>query len=211
MSEKNDSRTLADIAKQIEGAKLPPVHSWNPAHEDSIDISIKTDGSWHYQGSPISRAPIVKLFSGILRRDNLENHFPQWYCTGEVQKGNTAGAGYSLVTPAEKLSIHVEDAPFVGVSIELFEAVDSARRTLMITTNIGDQVIVDENHPVHVHYDSDEADPRPYVLVRDDLPALLSRAVWHQLVDLAAEYGELKNGQFGLLSAGTFIALGTAV
>ncbi|HEX4098019.1 MAG TPA: DUF1285 domain-containing protein, partial [Caulobacteraceae bacterium] len=45
-----------------------PVHLWNPAVCADIDIRIGRDGTWFYQGSPIGRAALVRLFSTVLRR-----------------------------------------------------------------------------------------------------------------------------------------------
>ena len=67
-----------------EGRGLPPVHLWNPPNCGDIDIRIARDGLWFHEGTPIGRAPLVRLFSTILRRD------PD---------------GYWLVTPVEKMRI----------------------------------------------------------------------------------------------------------
>ncbi|MDP1987274.1 DUF1285 domain-containing protein, partial [Phenylobacterium sp.] len=56
-------------AKQAPGRGLPPVHLWNPAHSGEIDIVIKADGRWIHEGATINRAPLVRLFSTVLRKD----------------------------------------------------------------------------------------------------------------------------------------------
>jgi len=61
-------------------------------------MRIAKDGTWYYQGSPINRSSLVRLFSTILRRDE-------------------DGCFY-LVTPVEKWRIQVEEAPFIAVSFE---------------------------------------------------------------------------------------------
>ena len=70
-----------------------PVHLWNPPDCGDIDMRIAADGFWHYCGSPIGRAPLVRLFASILRKD---------------------GDRYVLVTPVEKVGIRVDDAPVPG-------------------------------------------------------------------------------------------------
>src|SRR5665213_1239057 len=100
-------------AKQAPGRGLPPVHLWHPAHCGEIDIVIKKSGVWLHEGTPIGREALVRLFSTVLRRD------PE---------------GFVLVTPAEKLAITVEDAPFVAVRV------DKVGETLRFLTNVGDVV-----------------------------------------------------------------------
>ena len=73
---------------------LPPVEQWNPPFCGDIDMRIARDGTWFYNGTPIARPALVRLFSTILRKD------PD---------------GYFLVTPVEKVGIKVEDAPFLAV------------------------------------------------------------------------------------------------
>lgn len=146
------------LALQAE-KKLPPVERWHPERSGRIDIRIARDGGWYHEGEPIRREALVKLFSTILRRD------PDGYC---------------LVTPAEKLSIEVEDAPFVATEVEVKgEAED---QQLLFVTNAGDCVLADRTHPIRV--DGLPDDPRPYVTVRDALDALIARPVYYQLVDL---------------------------
>ena len=62
--------TLAAAARAAPRDKgLPPVHLWNPPFCGDIDMRIARDGTWFYLGPPIGRAPLVKLFSSILKRE----------------------------------------------------------------------------------------------------------------------------------------------
>ncbi|MGE0701865.1 MAG: DUF1285 domain-containing protein, partial [Hyphomicrobiaceae bacterium] len=79
--------------------RLPPVDSWNPPYCGDIGMAIAADGTWFYQGSPIGRKPLVRLFSRVLRRDLDGRHF--------------------LVTPVEKVDVTVADAPFLAVEMEV--------------------------------------------------------------------------------------------
>ena len=174
---------LASLLKDsAQGRPLPPVERWNPAHCGDIDIRIARDGTWYHQGRPILRHPIVRLFSTILRKD-LD--------------------GYHLVTPAEKLRITVEDVPFVAVLLR--REASGTQQRLIFTTNVGDEVELDAEHPLRVDIAPDSGAPSPYVQVRRGLEARLSRAVFYQLVDLAESDA---GGVLGVRSNGQYFALG---
>ncbi len=162
MSAENPN-TLQDILKAIQGKKLPPVHLWNPGFCGDIDMRITRDGAWHYLGTPIGRKEMVKLFSTVLRYDE--------------------DGKYYLVTPVEKLGIKVDDAPFVAV--EMVRNGQGRNQTLSFRTNVDDWVIADQDHPVRVEFDPKTKEPSPYILVRDDLQALINRPVFYQLVEIA--------------------------
>ena len=149
-----------------------------------IDIRIARDGTWFYHGSPIGRKPLVKLFASVLRR-------------------NSDGS-YWLVTPAERVRIQVDDAPFVAVALSAQGNGKDAR--LLFTTNVEDTVAAGREHPIRVAFDPATAEPAPYVTVRDGLEALISRPVYYELV----ERGEVQGGQFGVWSDGVFFSLGEA-
>lgn len=152
---------------------LPPVHLWHPEHCGEIDIVIRKDGRWVHEGGVIGREALVRLFSTILRKD------PD---------------GFVLVTPAEKLTITVEDAPFVAVGV------DRAGEAVRFTTNVGDEVEVGPEHPLRIETDPQTGEPRPYVLVRGGLEALITRAAFYDLVELAEE----RDGRLGVASNGAW-------
>lgn len=141
---------------------LPPVHQWHPEHQGESRMRIARDGTWYYQESPIQRERMVKLFSTILLRE---------------------GDDYFLVTPVEKLRIKVDDAPFVATDVE--RVTDGDREKLVFTTNVGTHVVAGARHPLRVETDADSGEPAPYVHVRDNLEALISRNIFYQLVDWA--------------------------
>jgi len=147
-----------------------------------MDLVIRRDGSWWHEGAPIQRQSMVRLFSTILR-------------------GEPDGS-FCLVTPAEKLTIDVEFAPFLAVELDVF-GVGEAQK-LAFRTNVGDRVIADAAHPLSVSTDEHQ-NPLPVIRVRDQLTALLSRSVYYQMVDSGIEQGE----QFGVWSAGLFHVLGS--
>ena len=149
------------------------MQDWHPAREGEIDIRIARDGSWTYQGSPIGRQRMVRLFSTILRRD--------------------ADDRFYLVTPAEKLAIEVEDAPFVAVEMAV-ERDGAGAQSLVFRTNVNEVVAAGPEHPIRVETDPATGEPSPYIRVRDRLDALIARSVFYELVDLA-ETASLPEGE----------------
>ncbi|WP_312418232.1 DUF1285 domain-containing protein, partial [Shinella sp.] len=120
------------------------------------------DGTWFYLGTPIGRAPLVRLFSTVLRKD---------------EDGRTY-----LVTPVEKVGIRVVDAPFLAV--EMNASGEGAAQTLTFRTNVGDVVEVGPEHPLRFVIEGENSELKPYLLVRGRLEALVSRAVMYDLVAL---------------------------
>jgi hypothetical protein len=111
---------------------------------------------------------------------------------------------YWLVTPAERVQIRVDDAPFVAVALEVQR--EGRATFLNFVTNVEDTVTAGPDHPIRVAFDPQTQEPSPYVMVRDGLEALIARPVYYELVSL----GEEREGQFGVWSGGTFFPLGEA-
>ncbi len=146
------------------GKGLPPVERWNPDFCGDIDMEIRADGTWFYLGTPIGRAPLVQLFSTVLRKD-------------------PDGKTY-LVTPVERVGIRVVDAPFVAVEMNV--AGSGNDRVLTFRTNVGDVVEAGPDHPLRFVDEPETGGLKPYLLVRGRLEALVARPVMYELV----EYGE---------------------
>lgn len=155
-------RSLAELTALLGQGKLPPVHLWNPTHCGPSHMRIAADGTWFHEGSPIGRKELVKLFSTILRRE--------------------PDGGFVLVTPVEKLDIEVEDAPFIAV--EATSEGEGRERRLIFRMNTDDLVAAGPEHVLRVETAADLT-PRPYLHVRAGLEALVNRAVFYQLADLA--------------------------
>jgi len=175
-----DSLAASASAVAKQGRGLPPVQDWNPPFCGDLDMRIARDGTWFYQGTPITRTALVRLFSTILRRD---------------------GDDYFLVTPVEKVGITVDDAPFVAVDVEAEGA--GQDQTLRFETNIGDHVTAGPEHPIRVERDPETGEPAPYVLVRANLEALIDRKSFYRLVEI----GDRQDGWFGLWSGGAFFRI----
>jgi hypothetical protein len=170
--------SLADAARLAAERKLPPVEQWNPTHCGDSEMRIARDGTWFHQGSPIGREAMVRLFSTVLRRE--------------------ADGSFVLVTPAEKLTIAVEDAPFVARSVK--SEGEGRERSLIFQLNTGDLVTVDSDHPIALR-PGEDGEMRPYLAVRGGLEALIARSVYYELANLAIEEA---GDPVGLWSGGTF-------
>lgn len=175
-------KALAEAAKAASSRGPAPVHLWNPKHCGDIDIVIKADGTWLYRGSPIGRPALVKLFSTVLRRD------PD---------------GYVLVTPVEKLSITVEDAPFLAV--EMASEGEGDGRVIRFRTNVDETLDAGPENPIRFE-EGEGGGFKPYVKVRGELWALLARSAVYDLVDLAEE----TDGRLGVWSRGAFFPMSGA-
>jgi hypothetical protein len=161
-------------------AKPRPVERWDPPDCGAIDMRIAIDGTWYYRGSPIGREALTRLFASILRREPDGRHV--------------------LVTPVEKVSILVDDAPFVAVQMRR-EGEGVAQR-VVFRTNVGDIVEAGPDHPLRFAVEVGTGGLKPYVLVRGRLEALVSRAVQQELVTLATE----EEGRPGIHAGGVFYA-----
>ncbi|ACT58429.1 DUF1285 domain-containing protein [Hirschia baltica] len=164
---------------------LPPVHLWNPEHCGDIGMEIRKDGSWWHDGGIIGRQKIVRLFSTILRKDD---------------------DGIYLVTPHEKVIVHVEDAPFIAVRID--RKMIEGEQNLVVTTNVGDIFVIDANHPLRVSMDAETGEPSPYVEVRHGLEAKVARAPFYELVEWSEPLDDAAN-IIGVKSAGEIFELGS--
>ena len=180
MSVKPTAQGIEASARAASKGGLPPVHLWNPPFCGDLDMQIKRDGTWFYEGTPIGRKELVKLFSTILWRE---------------------GDKYFLVTPVEKVGLEVEDAPFVAVDFDVTG--EGPEQTLTFTTNVDDQAEAGPAHPIRVVRDPETGEPSPYVLIRRNLEALIDRKSFYRLVDLGAHHDDW----FGVWSGGEFFAI----
>ena len=159
MSDQNERDLLVALAKVRGKPPSPGLPKLNVCGD--IGLRIARDGTWSYQGSPIGRKPLVKLFASVLRKEE---------------------DGFYLVTPVEKVPIEVEGTPFVAVEM-WGEGTGKAQR-LSFRTNVDDVVVADRAHPLGF-----EAGPKgsfvPFIVVREGLTARLARPVYYELAALA--------------------------
>jgi hypothetical protein len=168
------------------GKGLPPVHLWNPPFCGDLDMRIAADGTWYYMGTPIGRPALVRLFSTILKREDGK-HF--------------------LVTPVEKVGIRVDDAPFLAV--EMLKEQSRKGWSLRFRTNVDDWVACDSAHPLRFEA-SAAGGLTPYLHVRADLWAKVTRALYYDLVDIGEERMVDGREMFGVASSGVFFAMADA-
>lgn len=174
---------LTELLAQAERCGNAPVDLWNPPYCGDIGLKITADGVWHYRESPIHRERLVKLFARVLRREENGRHY--------------------LVTPVEKVDVHVEDAAFIAVEMECRGA--GPDQTLVFRTNLDDVVVCGPQRPLRFQLGPDGS-CRPYVVVRGRLEALVSRALTHDLLQLAIET-QTDGGAIGIWSDGAFFAI----
>ncbi|MSO67189.1 MAG: DUF1285 domain-containing protein [Pseudolabrys sp.] len=180
-----------------QGKALPPVERWNPPFCGDIDMAIAADGTWFYQKTPIGRLALVKLFASVLKRE---------------------GTKYFLVTPVEKVGIVVVDAPFLAVELTVEKAEQDVVRqvpgqapgqVLRFRTNVDDWVEAGPGHGLRF-----ELEPagglKPYLHVRRDLWAKVTRALFYDLVALGEERVIDGKAMFGVASGGEFFAMAEA-
>ena len=154
--------SLTEAAELLAARKLPPVEQWHPEREGDSFMEIRADGSWCHEGGRINRPAMVKLFSTILRRE--------------------ADGSHVLVTPAEKLTIAVEDTPFRAVEMKC-EGEGEARK-LVFRLDTDDLVMAGPDHPLRF---GDEPDPRLHVrgTIGNGLEARIDRALYYEIVEMA--------------------------
>ncbi|NDV90832.1 DUF1285 domain-containing protein [Alteromonas sp. 345S023] len=144
---------------------LPPVDKWDPPFCGDINLTIALDGRWFYEGSPIGRISLVRLFASVLKRE---------------------GDNYYLVTPVEKVGIKVEDTPFL---ITEWHKKDD---TLVLVTQTGDEIPLTSSAQLELRtpppaISDDKATPIPYICVRRNLWARLHQNTYYQLLSHANE------------------------
>lgn len=156
-----------------------------------LPFLIKRDGTWLYRGSPITRKPMVCLFSTVLQREE--------------------DGTYSLETPVERGRIEVEDVPFVAVEMEW--SGHGSTQVLCFRTNVDQCVTAGAEHPIRIRHDLLSCEPTPYLHVRDGkgqfaIEARINRATYYELVALA-EPGVVRGRKvLGVWSGGVFFSLG---
>ncbi len=165
---------------QSGGTTLPPVEQWNPPFCGDIDMRIAADGTWYYMNSPIGRKPLYVLFSRIVRKD---------------------GDKYFLVTPVEKCGITVDDAPFTAIRMGITGS--GNQQVITFETNVDDTVTVNADCRLRFVQEQGTGGLKPYIRVRRNLEALVSRPLFYDLVAAGVTQGEW----FGVWSSGVFFPM----
>lgn len=172
--------SLGELQNLIDERRLPPVDQWNPERCGHSGMRIARDGTWYYEGTPIRRPAMVRLFSTVLRREPDGRHV--------------------LVTPVEKLDIGVEQTAFRAIAMRVEG--EGRDRRVAFALDSGDAAILGPNHPLSI-VDTPDG-PSPRLLVRHGLEAELTRSVYYELAELALGTG---NQPPGIWSDGIFFPL----
>lgn len=178
--------SLEGIAAAVPKKGLPPVEQWNPPFCGDIDMRIAADGTWFYQKTPIGRPALVRLFASVLKRE---------------------GDKYFLVTPVEKVGLIVEEAPFLAVELKV--ARDARGQVLGFRTNVDDWVEAGPGHALRFA-PAASGGLKPYLHVRRELWAKVTRALFYDLVELGEERVVDGKPMFGVASGGEFYAMADA-
>ncbi|HEX4407325.1 MAG TPA: DUF1285 domain-containing protein [Xanthobacteraceae bacterium] len=169
------------------GKGPPPVERWNPPFCGDLDMRIASDGTWFYLKTPIGRQALVKLFASVLKRE---------------------GDKYFLVTPVEKCGIRVDDAPFLAVEMSVEDG--ESGRVLNFRTNVDDWVTCGPQHQLRFVPEEGTGGLKPYLHVRRDLWAKVTRALFFDLVEFGEERDVDGRTMFGVSSMGLFFAMAPA-
>ena len=182
------SGSLEGIAAALPREKrgLPPVEKWNPPFCGDIDMRIAADGTWFYQRTPIGRPALVKLFASVLKRE---------------------GDNYFLVTPVEKVGLIVVEAPFLAVELKVEH--DARAQVLSFRTNVDDWVEAGPGHALRFEPEA-TGGLKPFLHVRRDLWAKVTRPLFYDLVELGEERVVGGKAMFGVTSRGEFYSMAEA-
>mgnify|MGYP001158766956 FL=1 len=161
-----------------EARKLPPVESWKPSQTGIIDINIDRAGNWFHEGVKITRQPLVNLFATILIWEDGD---------------------FFLITPVEKMKIQVENTPFLVIDMEVRGSREEA--DILLSTNVGEHILVDANHPVYMFNNE------PIFLIRSKLEARILTSVFYRLVEIGVE----ESNELVVYSQGNRFCLGSTI
>ncbi len=179
------------VIERVEANIANSAPARNPADCGNLPFLIRRDGTWLYRGSPITRKPMVCLFSTVLKRE--------------------ADGSYLLETPAERGTIEVEDVPFIAVEMDWTG--HGREQVISFRTNVDECITAGPANPIRIRHDLLNCEPAPYLHVRDgkgpySIEARINRAIYYELVALA-EPGTLRGRKvLGVWSDGAFFSLG---
>ncbi|WP_296172767.1 DUF1285 domain-containing protein [Psychrobacter sp. UBA2769] len=179
-----------------EGRAIPPLEKWHPEQVEDMDLTIKANGEWWHEGVHMTRQSLVNLFATILWKEENE---------GKVE--------YFLKTPVQKLRIQVEDAPLLINDVGIVDENDKRWLEFTTTTgdvvrlddehtislrayipeddtsninasNIDASSICDNDKNEENKPSESDTQVRPYMMVRNNLHALIGRNAFYHLTDI---------------------------
>ena len=102
------------------------------------------------------------------------------------------------MTPVEKVGIVVDDAPFLAVEMKTSRG--DGGQVLEFRTNVDDWVAAGPGHALRFELQSETGGLKPYLHVRRDLWAKVTRALFYDLVALGEERDVDGKAMFGVAS-----------
>lgn len=167
------SNYLKSSAGTRQGRSIPPLDEWHPEQVADMDLVIKANGEWWHEGGLVTRQSLVSLFATILWKEE-----------------SNGTCEYFLKTPVQKLRIQVEDVPLLINDVGI--VTENGVSWLEFTTTTGDVVRLDNEHrielrsynPTVAQEDIAKEQVRPYMLVRNDLTALIGRNTFYHLTEI---------------------------
>src|SRR5208283_6157979 len=118
------------------------------------------------------------------------------------------GDKYVLVTPVEKVGLIVEEVPFLAVELRVEH--EARGQVLRFRTNVDDWVDAGPDHALRFEPQPANGGLKPYLHVRRDLWAKVTRALFYDLVELGEERTIDGKAMFGVVSGGEFFAMAEA-
>ena len=116
-----------------------------------------------------------------------------------------ADGKHYLVTPAEKVDVDVADAPFLAVEMQVEGS--GRGQSLVFRTNVDDIVTAGREHPLRFAIEPSSQGLKPYLHVRGRLEALVTRALYYDLVEMAVTEERDGRQRLGLWSGGVFFPM----
>ena len=136
---------------------------------------------------------VVVLAQEEARRLNHNYIGTEHILLGLIQEG-----GGHAAKALEELNINID-----SVRSEVVEIIGEGKNlNLKFNTNVDDTIVASKDYPIRVSIDENTNEPSPYVLIRKNLEAKISRSVFYELVNIAEHH----NDKFGVWSGGSFFA-----
>ena len=145
-----------------------------------MNFKISKDGTWFVAGSKIERLELVQLFSKFLQKD---------------REGK-----YWLVSPHEKISIIVEDTPFVIKEID--HSIHNDKSYFWAITNTNEKILINKNNPFEILKNNKNIH-KPYIYIKDGIYALVLRSAYYYL----AQFIKVNDGWYGFWSNNIFFKI----
>ena len=162
----------------------PPVELWNPPFCGDLDMRIAADGTWFYLKTPIGRPALVKLFASVLKREGDK------YFSSRRSRSAASASTTRRFSPSSSRSRTAH-----------------AGRVLNFRTNVDDWVACGPEHPLRFEPEAGTGGLKPYLHVRRDLWAKVTRALFFDLVELGEERDIDGRAMFGVASMGAFFPM----